>query len=270
MEADDLEPAEVERPPVGLLVEGRSDERIDRIVDVREIAQLSTLPDLERVALHHGPDPDTEECLPCVADAHVRSVGVRQAQGARADPIHVVVEDVVSLAGCLVDPVHIHGKDRVVFVHRQVRRPAVDLAGAREHDLDLGVVPAARFEDRELRATVDLEIRLRIGHRIEMARLAREVEQNVLALQEIPEAVLVADVGDVDPDLIRDLRHVAEVPPVLRDQAVNQRHVRAFANEAAGEVRADEPQAAGDQDSPPLEAAHAVLAVCGAANRNPR
>src|SRR2546422_656173 len=82
----------------------------------------------------------------------------------------------------LVDAVDVDGDERVILVHREVLRPAVDLPRAREDDPDLRVLVPARLEDRELAPAVDLEIRVRIRHRVEVARLSCEVEEEVLAL----------------------------------------------------------------------------------------
>ena len=91
---------------------------------------------------------------------------------------------------------------------------AVDLTRAREDDLDLRVVRAARLENRELAAAVDLEIGVRVAHRVEVARLAGQVEEVVLPSDEMAEAVLVADVRDVHRDVVLDAGDVeAALPP---------------------------------------------------------
>jgi hypothetical protein len=67
----------------------------------------------------------------------------------------------------------------VLLVHRQVVGLAVDLARAGEHDLHAGVVVAARLEQRELAAAVDLEIGVRVPHAVDVADLAGEVEDHL-------------------------------------------------------------------------------------------
>ena len=60
--------------------------------------------------------------------------------------------------------------------------------------------------------------------------------------------MLVADVGDVHIDGVLDPGDVEEIAPVLRDQRVDERDLGAGLDEFAREVRADEAEAAGDQD----------------------
>ena len=141
------------------------------------------------------------------------------------------------------------GAERVLLVDGQVVRAAVDLAGAREHDASVGILMTARLEDGELAAAVDLEIGERVGHRVEVARLPREVEQVVLALNQVLQAVLVADVGDVHADLVLDPRDVVEVAAVLGDQRVDENDAATRLDEHARQVRADEAEPAGDQDA---------------------
>ena len=140
-------------------------------------------------------------------------------------PVHPVVEQVVPLAGHLVDPVDVDRPDRMLLVDRQVVGPAVDLARAGVDDPDRRVVLAARLEDRQLRAAVDLEVGLRVGHRIEMARLPGQVEQEVLIAHESGHRMAVADIGDVDLHPVRDVPDVVTQAAVLGDQAVDDRDV---------------------------------------------
>ena len=195
-----------------------------------------------------------EEGLPGVLDAHPRPVRVRQPQHGDADAVDLPVEQVVPLAGELVDPVDVDGGERVALVDREVARAPVELARAREDDRGLRVVVTARLEDRELRAAVDLEVGVRVGHRVEVARLAGEVEDHVAPAHERPQAVLVPDVRDVDVHAVVDPGDVVPAAAVLRDERVDEADVRARRHERVREVRADEAEAAGDQHALALEA----------------
>ena len=165
-------------------------------------------------------------------------------------PYDAAVEEVVPLPGGLVDPVDVDGADRMLFVHRQVARRAVDLPGAREHDARRRVVMTQRLEDRQLGPTVDLEVGVGIGHRVEVARLTCEVEHDVLAFHEPPQAVLVAHVRDVDVHPVFEAGDVRPVTSVLRHERVDEHDVRARVDEHARERRADEPEPAGDEHAP--------------------
>ena len=108
------------------------------------------------------------------------------------------------LAGEFVDAVHIHRPQRMLLIHRQVIRPAVNLARAGKDDADFGIVQATGFKDRKLRPRVDFQVRLRIGHRVHVARLAGEVEEEVLPVHESGQSRPVAHIGDMHPHAARD------------------------------------------------------------------
>ena len=92
-----------------------------------------------------------------------------------------------------------------------------------------------------------------------MAHLAGQVEEHVLALHQVLHAV-PAHVGDVDADLVLVAGEVEEVAAVVRQQAVDRRHLRPEVGERAAQVRADEAEAAGDQDpAPAVEVAVVAL-----------
>jgi hypothetical protein len=84
-------------------------------------------------------------------------------------------------------------------------------------------------------------------HRIEVACLPGEVEEIVLALNEIGHAMRIPDVRDIDLYAIFDARNIEEITTILRDQAINHQNPSAELNQSAREVRANEPERARDQ-----------------------
>ncbi len=213
---------------------GGQQQRFDAIVDVGEVAALFAAPDFDRLPLEQPADPDADECLPRVFDPHARAVSVRETQGAGGQIVNVVVQDVVELAGQFVDAVDVDGAERVPLIDGEPLGPAVNLPRAGKHDADPRVDLPARFQDRKLRAAVDLQVGERILHRIEMARLAGEVEQEVLAVEMRAQAIAVAHVGDVHADAILDPLDVESVAAVFGHQAVDQRDLCARNRPAAG------------------------------------
>ena len=141
----------------------------------------------------------------------------------------------------------------MVLGDRELARPPVLLARGGEDHLRVGVVGAERLEQRELRLPVDLEVRLRIGHRVDVGDLAGEVEDQVLVLDQAADRPGVADVRVLDVDPVGDLADVERVAPVLRDQRVDDRHLGAAVDERRRQVRSDEPEPAGDDRAPARE-----------------
>ena len=67
----------------------------------------------------------------------------------------------------------------------------------------------------------------RVRHRIEVTRLAREVEEIILSLHQIAHAVGVAHIRDVDPQAFAEWLDVKKIPAIIRDEAVEHRYLRA-------------------------------------------
>ena len=202
------------------------------------------------------PDEPGDEALAVVLDQLARTVDVGQAQRAGAHAEHVVVHEMVVLARRLVDAVDVRRLHEVLFGHRQLLGSSVHLARAREDHLHARVVAAARLEDRELAAAVDLEIRVGILHAVDVAHLAREIEDHLLVAHQVIHRARLAHVGDVDADAVFDVRDIEQVAAVFWNEGIDDEHARAELDELMRERAADEPEPAGDH--------HAAVAIEGA------
>ncbi len=178
-----------------------------------------------------------------------RAVGVGQPKRGRPDSVDVVVQQVVRLAGVVVDAVHVGGGEGMLLVDRLVLRATVLPAGAGKHDLDLGVVMPAGLQDGKLTLAVDLEVREGVLHRIDVAQRSCEVEHQVAVLHEIVHRELVADIRDVHRDAVFKACDVVEVAAVLGNQRIDQEHVRTEVDQPPGNVASDEPESTGDEDA---------------------
>jgi hypothetical protein len=138
----------------------------------------------------------------------------------------------------------------VAFGHREEIGLAVHLPGAGEDDADARVVPAAGFENRQLAPAVDLEIRVRIPHAVDMAHLSRQVEDDLAVPHQMIHGALLADVGDVDAHPVGDAVDVEEVGPGVGDERVDQQEVGAQLDQGASQIAPDESEAARDHDAP--------------------
>jgi hypothetical protein len=109
------------------------------------------------------------------------------------------------------------------------------------------VLPA-RFQNGELSPAVDVQICIRILHRVDVACLAGKIEENVLSLDEVAHAVPVSDIRDVYAYLVLDAVNIVKAAPILRYQTVNQCDLRSKSHEPSSKVGADEAEAASYQD----------------------
>src|SRR5204863_10006583 len=100
--------ADVEDLAVAGVARAGAQKRVRGIVDVDEVADLRALAvDLDGAIFNREADEPGEESLPIVFDQLPRSVDVRQPERAGADAEHVVVDEVIVLAGGLVDAVDV-------------------------------------------------------------------------------------------------------------------------------------------------------------------
>ena len=105
---------------------------------------------------------------------------------------------------------------------------------------------AARLEQRQLAAAVDLEVGVRIAHAVDVADLAGEVEDHLAALHQVVHRAGLAHVGDVHRDAVLDAGDVEQVAAVVGNQRIDQQDVGAELHQAVREVAADEAEPAGD------------------------
>jgi hypothetical protein len=80
-----------------------------------------------------------------------------------------------------------------------------------------------------------------------MAGLSGEIKEVVRSLDQVTQAVGVANVRNVNLKLVRDPFEIVAIPAVIWQQAVHYRNLRAHAVESPGQVGADKAQAARDQ-----------------------
>ena len=139
------------------------------------------------------------------------------------------------------------------FVNGQILRPPINLTGAGENNFHPPIVQPASFENVQLRRGVDVQIGERIRHRIEVASLAREVEEKVASLDQGGHGVWVADIRHVHFDAIPDAMDIEEVAAIFRNQAVNQNDLCAQVDETPRQRGTDESQTARDEDIRPGE-----------------
>ena len=244
--------ADIERLSRGLAGQRGAQKRLDRVIDIEQLAPLLAAPYLEALPFKDAAQPDAEKVLPCVLDPHPGPVDIRQPQRTGVEPVRVVKHQVIGLAGHLVDAVDVGRAQRVRLVDRQVARAAVDLARAGMHDRDLRRDRAARFEQLQLRRAVDREVVLGRVHRVEMAGLPGQIEQEILSREQMAQRRRVADIGDVEPHppaicQSGEIGDVGRVGAALRHHAVEQYQLGAEPGEPPRQRRADQPDPAGDQ-----------------------
>ena len=179
--ADRVATAHVEDLAIAGVVCAGPQERVGRVVHVDEVAELAAVAvDLDGAALEGEADEPADETLAVVSNQLPRTVHVRQPQRAGTHAEHVVVDEVVVLAGRLVDAVDVGRPHEMRLVDRQGVGAPVDLPRAGEHDLGVLVEVPARLEQGQLAEAVDLEIRVRIAHAVDVTDLPGEVEDDLL------------------------------------------------------------------------------------------
>ncbi len=134
--------------------------------------------------------------------------------------------------------------DDLGFLH-----PAVDLIGRAVHDDRVGPRGPRRFEHVEGAEGVDFKIVARVGHRGGHRHLGGEVKDGLAPLGGALDCGCIADVA-VDE---LKLRHMLLEPLQIGDapaprKVVEHRHLIAASGKVLGQVRPDEPGAAGDEN----------------------
>ncbi len=133
------------------------------------------------------------------------------------------------------------------LVDGQVVGRAVDLAGGGEHHLRARRPPPQPLQQVELNPAIELQVGHRVGHRVQVAGLAGQVEHHLLPRQDAFEQRRVAEVPRLEVQPMRDPLDVVAQPPLIGPQRIDERHHRAQVHQAPGEVGADEAEAARHQ-----------------------
>ena len=136
----------------------------------------------------------------------------------------------------------------MLFIHRQIIWPSVNLARARKNNFHVRIVAAASFQDRQLRGCVNVQIGQRVGHRIQMTGLAGEIEQNFSSLNQCGHGVRVTHVRQIDNDAVTDISNIKEVAAMFWNQTVNQRYLCPESNQTPSQGRANEPESTRDKN----------------------
>ncbi len=131
------------------------------------------------------------------------------------------------------------------LVDRQSIRAPVHLARPGVNYPDAGVVLAAGLEHRELRAAVDVEVRIWVAHAVDVADLAGEVEDNFPVLHQCVQRRLVAHVGDVDAHAVFQPRDVEPVSAIVGVKRIDDEDVSACIGQTPDEITADKAEPAG-------------------------
>jgi hypothetical protein len=148
----------------------------------------------------------------------------------------LMVEQVVGLAGGFVDSVDVGGPEGVVFVHGEAAGFSVLSSGSGEDDFGVAVMSAAGFEEGEVGAGVDFEVGDGVLHGVNVADLSGEVEDGLLVRDEPGDELRVAEVSDMDRDLILDRMEVKVVAAIGRVEGIHDGDVGAEVAESDGEV----------------------------------
>jgi len=113
---------------------------------------------------------------------------------------------------------------------------------------------------------------VRVAHGLRMRRERRAVEDHVALAHEGGRGVPVADVDGHRSHALGDPGEVGAVPATARIEGIGDRDRRAEAHTMMREIRADEPEAAGNEDTHPRKvgcAGHPARAVAENADTAP-
>ena len=246
----------------------RLDVRLGHVLDVDEVHRLEPIPeDDRRLAAAQPLQPADHHLGVGAEDVHPRAVDVERPEHDVLEAVHLVVGAQDLLVGDLRRAVERAVVERVLLVHRQVARVAVDRGRACRRDLLDAVLPG-RFEDvlGAVHHHLDRPQRLLGGLGDPQRRL---VEDEVAPVRQAIHQRRVADVAldHVDPAGPDGVRDVLMPPP---HEVVHDRHVvGAGLDHLVDDERADEAGPAGDENAraAKLDAHLVPLSACRAGLR---
>src|SRR6266550_994042 len=96
-----------------------------------------------------------------------------------------------------------------------------------------------------------------MDHGFHVAGLGGQVEEVVLVSEQVEHRMPITHITDVHLDRRLQIRNVEQIPAILRNEAVDERYVRAQPDESAGEIGPDQAEPASDEN-PGLDECHCV------------
>ena len=72
-----------------------------------------------------------------------------------------------------------------------------------------------------------------------MARLRRQIKEEILTRQKMPQGITATNIGNVDGDPISNVRYIRRVAAIFGDHAVDQQNLDAERDETPRDGRAD-------------------------------
>ncbi len=108
---------------------------------------------------------------------------------------------VVSIIVTNVDRLAVGGIERMLLFDRRILRTTVHLPGIRVNDPGTRIEAATDFQKVQLTPTTDFQVRKRVFHRIEVADLAGQIEDEIPVLDQCIHAGFIAHVPQIDVDM---------------------------------------------------------------------
>ena len=155
-------------------------ERVHRVVHHQPVATEGTTPEqLNRLAAKQAADDEAGDPVGRILVSLARPVGVRQPEAHDREIVEPAIEHRVLLGRELVNPVGVGWRDGMGLVDWQPLGPAIDRAGAHEHDQWSRGGVAQGLEQRDLGDEVVPQISLRIADAPGVRRVAHEIEHHL-------------------------------------------------------------------------------------------
>ena len=160
----------------------------------------------------------------------------------------MIVEQVHAFGRCLVEGIRSERPHGMVFVHRYALDPAELHTRSRVQNEGFRVIPVNALQHVQMPGVVDVGVEERVFHAVVMTNLARQVEDDVLPLHQYFHRLAIANIGDVDLDVIDVTLEIEPVRAVRLNACVHNKHLRTKFNSPDRNRAPNHPHPPGDQD----------------------
>jgi hypothetical protein len=192
-------------------------ERIHNTIDIGQITNLFSIAKEDDLLVAKDlMEKPADKPLARIPYQLALAIGVRQTQGAGLDPVNPVINSMIQLCGILVYAIDIDRQNRMLLVHGEALRPAIELPRAAIHNARARIHRTAAFQQAKVRFSITLKIPQWISHGIDVADMAGQIENDVYARHRFPQPGGFLEIERVDLNGTSDPIEIIQVAPAPR------------------------------------------------------
>jgi len=175
-----------------------------------------------------------------------RPICIDQSQGDGVNPMRLAVHHVESFTRHLADAIDVDRLQDMGFFERKAFRPSIGLTRSGINHSGIAIFMPAGFQNCERGNRVQMQVLERLLHRLDVADMTGEVEDELFPANQPPYQIKVATISFDHFDIVLDRLDIKVVAPTGWMHRIEKSYRGAGFDEANCEIASNEAETAGD------------------------